>query len=229
MDPLDMASLGLGAANSIYNLYTNKRDFDYQKALQQTIFEREDTAVQRRKADLEAAGMNPNLAAGSAAGAGSVVSRSNTNDVNLGSALDTLYAKNQIELQKQQTNNAKIEHDILDAKKDQENMSSALDQYYTAMQLGFNPSVRPVIENGKVHYNFSWNTDQVNKMTQTPMFNQFKNSVNYAANQNAFLEKQLKWYNTQQIADMLTGGIGAISGAVNAGSAYKRASSMIRR
>lgn len=66
-----------------YSIYQDQRDthfrnenFAYQKALQQQIFGREDNAVQRRRADLEAAGLNPNLAAGSAAGAGSVVATS---------------------------------------------------------------------------------------------------------------------------------------------------------
>lgn len=66
-----------------YSVYQDQRDtqfrnenFAYQQALQQQIFDREDNAIQRRRADLEAAGLNPNLAAGSAAGAGSVVATS---------------------------------------------------------------------------------------------------------------------------------------------------------
>lgn len=94
----------LGLASTGYNLYTNKRDFDYQDALQRELLEREDTKYTRARADLENAGYNPNLALGSQYGAGQVVSRSSTNDVNFGAALDYSLAYNQIQNQKVQTN-----------------------------------------------------------------------------------------------------------------------------
>lgn len=98
MDPLTLGMLGSLAVNGIAtgisaynakkdretnkdvareNLAYQQQNLDYQRAIQQQIFQREDTAVQRRKSDLLAAGMNPYLSATQpGAGAGSVVSTS---------------------------------------------------------------------------------------------------------------------------------------------------------
>lgn len=69
---------GLGAAvgigTSIANTVGQYKQMNYQKEMQQESWRREDNAVQRRVADLGAAGLSPVLAAGSSASASSPIS-----------------------------------------------------------------------------------------------------------------------------------------------------------
>lgn len=94
---------------NLWNTIQQQQKFDYDKAIQQQIFQREDTAVQRRMADLQAAGLNPQLAAGSGAGAGSVVSTQapQMKNIDIGAALDTATAIERIKQAKQETENLK--------------------------------------------------------------------------------------------------------------------------
>ena len=79
----NLVNAGSTLAGTVDSIKTNEKNYNlqvenlaYQKDLQNRIFEREDNAVQRRVADLVSAGLSPTLAAGSSAGAGSVVSTS---------------------------------------------------------------------------------------------------------------------------------------------------------
>ena len=82
-DLLGALSAGSTLAGTVDSIIANRKNFDlqkdnlaYQKDLQKQIFAREDNAVQRRVNDLIKAGLSPTLAAGSSAGAGSVISTS---------------------------------------------------------------------------------------------------------------------------------------------------------
>lgn len=116
------------------NLGFQKENLEYQKALQEQIFQREDTAYQRKINDLIAAGLNPALASqGSGSGAGSIVSTSAPQNnmkysaptINLGSILDTLSSIEQLKGQKTQNDNAKKQGEYIDAMKDKVDAETA--------------------------------------------------------------------------------------------------------
>ena len=68
----------LAKQNYEFNKESYLKNFEYQKQLQQQLFGREDSAVQRRVADLQKSGLSKTLAAGEGAGSGPVVSTSSS-------------------------------------------------------------------------------------------------------------------------------------------------------
>lgn len=66
-DAVNYGSNLLSALSGYSNYKLQKKAFEWQKQQQEIMYQREDTAVQRRKADLIAAGMSPVLAAGQGA------------------------------------------------------------------------------------------------------------------------------------------------------------------
>ena len=64
-----LAGNTIGAIQNHWNLQQQQAALDWQKSAQETTWQREDNAVQRRAADLEAAGLSKTLAAGNGASA----------------------------------------------------------------------------------------------------------------------------------------------------------------
>lgn len=200
-----------GLIQTGYNIYAGNRDFDYQKALQQEIFNREDNAVQRRMADLKAAGLNPNLAAGSAAGAGAVVGRSNTPQISgnpIGTALDTASAVAQLRAQREQNEILKNQRDETAAKARLAENDALMSNIEFNTMLGLK-SYLSYNSDGRLQVSHSGVGEGYKHLTQenAPFMNYLKWAWQNSKNSADLLQKDVDWYTSDKIADYF--GIGA--------------------
>lgn len=134
----DITSVGSTLAGTVDSFLTNRQNLDlqkqnlaYQKDLQKEIFSREDNAVQRRVNDLIKSGLSPTLAAGSAAGVGSVVSTSAPQRKNNLEALTALASVKTLLAQQQRAQTeADIARQQLDMSKEQLKQLRMDNDYY---------------------------------------------------------------------------------------------------
>lgn len=188
--------------SSIANYKLQKENLQYQKNLQNQIFEREDNSVQRRVADLEAAGLNKNLAAGSSAGAGSVVSTTapQVQAPDLGAMLDFKAAQTQIDSTKAQTKNAQVENNILTKQAGDANINNMLNKVNFYNQLGLPISFDPYnfqirLDNNYIKENMVYDKNGFGAipLNNSPMSTLFKLGVTNAENNAALLQGDTDW------------------------------------
>lgn len=121
-----------GVAGALGSIYNNERNLAYQrdvqnymKEQQQVMYQREDSAVQRRVADLKAAGLSPVLAAGSAASAGAPVKidpMHSDDALGIGGAINGIQAVNQYAMTQSNLATAEAQRDVLSS---QETLNTA--------------------------------------------------------------------------------------------------------
>lgn len=198
MTGLEVGLLAGGIGSSIGNLAS-------QLYTQHKTWSREDNAVQRRMKDLIAAGLNPNLAAGSAASS-SVVNAPQLNGVNAGQALDALTASEQIQQQRYATKAAKDYANLMHAQAGMANMQNNLAYGNMLFQLGLPISDITLNDNGRVSF---WLDSQQSDFKTSPFFNTMQAGVDSAMYQRDLIRKENSWFTANQILNQVWNGVDA--------------------
>lgn len=169
---LGAALSGIGMIGNFWQGYQNyqfqKDNLDYQKSLQQDIFNREDTALQRRMEDAKAAGLNPYSVINSGgANAGSVVKTDAPQlALNMNGAVDAINTVLDMQSKYFNTQQAKASAEnavkdglLLDADLSQKNWQNKLLGYqYTADRLNLNNLLLDSFRH-TAEFNYDFNTD----------------------------------------------------------------------
>lgn len=202
------ADVANNIATSWANYGLQKKNLDYQKELQREIFTREDTAVQRRMADLKAAGINPYMASDSSASAGSVVSTSapQIQNVRLGQYLDTKMALEQVEQAKEATRQAIMQSNIMRADENiarNESQLSNIDRMIQEKLVGF--------------YNGDYdNAYKQDPKSLPPFLRTLYSDLTQYENAAELSTKQRQWFIANQLTDMVSKFFGSGAAAANA-------------
>ena len=231
----DISDLVIGGINAThdlfkigYGVYQDQRNYKYQKDLQNKIFKREDSAIQRRVADAQAAGINPYDAIGAGSGAGVTsaggVSSTPISDLNVGSWLDFSLARQALQQQKEKTKQEKDLSTIINLQK----AAAYRDDFVGRLGFQYNVGAEQGYTNSgtfKYNYNNSDYADDFSYFSNKPFLQLLKTGYNNALNQSDILAKQNYWYNANQwldVANTAFNGVGAFTGgASNLTGAYR--------
>lgn len=190
-------NLGLG----IWNAYQSYQNTKYQKNLQKQIFAREDSAIQRRVADAEAAGFNKFSVMGEGSPAGGAVSVQAPHiSEDLGSKVaDTLSTMYSLATQKAMAKKANAEaktadvaFKLADNKLQSDNMALNLEKLDFYQGLGLNPTYNAAYD--AVGYSYPSN-DYIKVFDETPFGRMNLNSFSSADTNLEMLEfeNEYKW------------------------------------
>lgn len=198
----------------IYNIATNERDYDYQKSLQREVFNREDNAVQRRMEDLKAAGLNPNLAAGSAASSGAVVGRSVTPTLSgnpVGTVLDSLSAQERLKMERYENWKNEKERKLFDYQNKTDQLAAAMEQAQLWKMIGVdkvyikfvNGTPRVYLPESDID---SFKTKNGRSLSDSPLIKQLDWQIQNQRNNADLLQKDVDWYTADKIIDAVGSG-----------------------